>query len=84
MSGVTDESAETSEVEANERDNLTPDQEPSMSSSSTAARLRTVRHVTPREHHSMARIFRAFHLLDALSDTTFDAVKVLRGARAFL
>ncbi|MHB1194209.1 MAG: hypothetical protein ACYC6F_14300 [Longimicrobiales bacterium] len=32
----------------------------------------------------MARIFRAFHLLDALSDPTSDALKVLRGARAFL
>lgn len=84
MSGVTDNGAETREVEVNEKDDLTPDQEPFMSSSSTAARLRTVHQVTPREHHSMARIFRAFHLLDALSDTTSDAVKVLRGARAFL
>lgn len=32
----------------------------------------------------MARIFRAFHLVDALSDSTFDSLKVLRGARAFL
>lgn len=55
-----------------------------MTSTSTAHRLPPVGSVTPREHRSMVRIFRAFHLEEALSDPTFDALKVLRGARAFL
>lgn len=55
-----------------------------MISTSTAPRLSPVGSPTPREHRSMVRIFRAFRLEEALSDPTFDALKVLRGARAFL
>lgn len=55
-----------------------------MTSTSTARRLSPVGSITPRQHRSMVRIFRAFRLEEALSDPTFDALKVLRGARAFL
>ena len=55
-----------------------------MTPTNTLRRPDTTRPITPRDHRSLARIFRAFHLVEALSDPTFDALKVLRGARAFL
>lgn len=55
-----------------------------MPSTNTLRRPDTTRSITPRDHRSLARIFRAFHLVEAISDPTFDALKVLRGARAFL
>ncbi len=55
-----------------------------MTTTSTARRLRPSDSITPRDHQSMVRIFRAFHLGEALSDPTWDALKVLRGARAYL